>query len=171
MLFNNIIGQQEIKQQLDEMLQHNRLSQALLFLGKEGSGALPLALAFAQFVVCEKVNGQQSIVNGPSLFGDEPVSSNHQPATDPRDRLSEAMHEPMGRLDAVDVGAKKLTVQTEFFRNPAGRIETKVYLGGALKKVYTDDVDADDPELQKRIDAFHQAKIAEIMEGLRARKA
>jgi hypothetical protein len=80
------------------------------------------------------------------------------------------MNDPMGRLDAFDVGAKKLTVQTEFFRNPAGRIETKVYLGGALKKVYTDAVDADDPELQKRIDGFHQARIAEIMEGLRARK-
>ncbi len=35
------------------MLQHNRLSHALLFLGKDGSGALPLALAFAQYIVCE----------------------------------------------------------------------------------------------------------------------
>src|SRR5438093_11766007 len=30
------------------MVQQNRLSHALLFLGKEGSGALPLAIAFAQ---------------------------------------------------------------------------------------------------------------------------
>jgi len=36
------------------MVQHNRLSHALLFLGKEGSGALPLALALAQYVTCEK---------------------------------------------------------------------------------------------------------------------
>jgi DNA polymerase-3 subunit delta' len=77
MLFKDIIGQQEIKQQLAEMVQHNRLSHALIFLGKEGSGALSLALAFAQFVVCEKVNGKASFVQaGPSLFGDEtPVSS------------------------------------------------------------------------------------------------
>lgn len=33
------------------MVEQNRLSHALLFLGKEGSGALPLALAFAQYVV------------------------------------------------------------------------------------------------------------------------
>src|SRR4249919_3086014 len=33
------------------MIQHNRLSHALLFLGKEGSGALPLAVAFAQYIV------------------------------------------------------------------------------------------------------------------------
>ena len=34
-------------------MQGNRLSHALLLLGPEGSGALPLALAFAQYVVCE----------------------------------------------------------------------------------------------------------------------
>jgi DNA polymerase-3 subunit delta' len=35
------------------MVQHNRLSHALLFLGKEGSGALPLAINFAQFLVSQ----------------------------------------------------------------------------------------------------------------------
>lgn len=82
------------------------------------------------------------------------------------------MQEPMGRLDAFDVAAKKLTVQTEFFVRPSWRIETKVYLGGALKKVYTEELDGTpEAELQKRIDAFHQAKIHDILEGLRARKA
>ena len=80
------------------------------------------------------------------------------------------MQDPMGRLDAFDVGAKKLTVQTEFFARPNARIETKVYLGGALKKVYTEEVSVDEG-LQSRIDAFHQTKIDEIVEGLRARKA
>ncbi len=82
MLFKDIIGQVAIKKQLAEMLQHNRLSHALLFLGKEGSGGLPLALAFAQFIVCEKVNDHRSSVNSPSLFGEEPVTSNKQPATE-----------------------------------------------------------------------------------------
>jgi hypothetical protein len=82
------------------------------------------------------------------------------------------MTDPMGRLDAFDVGAKKLTVQTEYFSRPNLRIETKVYLGGALKKVYTEDLSGvAENELQARIDAFHQAKIDEIVEGLRARKA
>ena len=82
------------------------------------------------------------------------------------------MQDPMGRLDAFDVGAKKLTVQTEFFSRPAWRIETKVYLGGALKKVYTEDLsDADEAQLQARLDAYHQKRIDEIVEGLRARKA
>ena len=77
----------------------------------------------------------------------------------------------MGRLDAFDVGPRKLTVQTEFFPRPAWRIETKVYLGGELKKVYTEDVsESAEGDLQKITNEFHQAKIDEIMEGLRARK-
>lgn len=53
MQFKDIVGQKKIKQHLVEMVEQNRLSHALLFLGKDGSGALPLALAFAQFVVCQ----------------------------------------------------------------------------------------------------------------------
>lgn len=85
--------------------------------------------------------------------------------------MSDPQKPPMGRLDAFDVGPKKLTIQTEFFTRPAWRIETKVYLGGELKKLYTEDlVGSPEDELQKRINEFHQAKIDEIMEGLRARK-
>ncbi len=51
MQFKDVIGQIPVKQHLAEMVEQNRLSHALLFLGKEGSGALPLALAFAQYVV------------------------------------------------------------------------------------------------------------------------
>lgn len=50
MLFREVIGQQQVKQHLVEMVRNNRISHALLFLGKEGSGALPLALAFANYV-------------------------------------------------------------------------------------------------------------------------
>ena len=74
----------------------------------------------------------------------------------------------MGRLDAVDIGSKKLTIQTEFFSRPSWRLETKVYLGGALKKVYTEDLAATPAgELQKTVDTFHQTKMDEIVSGLR----
>lgn len=76
MQFSDIIGQQEVKQQLAELVQHNRLSHALLFLGKEGNGSLPLAIAFAQYLVCEKINGKagSTAQTGPSLFGEpEPL--------------------------------------------------------------------------------------------------
>ena len=70
MQFEKIIGQKETKEQLVQMVQHNRLSHALLFLGKEGSGALSLAMAFAQYIVCEKVNGKKAALSTPSLFGE-----------------------------------------------------------------------------------------------------
>ncbi|MCX6208109.1 MAG: hypothetical protein NTZ59_01070 [Bacteroidetes bacterium] len=53
MNWNNVIGQQAVKQHLQDMVKHNRLSHALLFLGKEGSGALPLAIEFGKYVVCQ----------------------------------------------------------------------------------------------------------------------
>jgi DNA polymerase-3 subunit delta' len=82
MQFKDIIRQPEVKQNLTELVQHNRLSHALLFLGKEGSGVLPMALAFAQYVVCETVNGKSQHNVGPSLFGEQPATGNQQPATD-----------------------------------------------------------------------------------------
>ena len=82
--------------------------------------------------------------------------------------VTEPANPPMGRLDAVDIGSKKLTVQTEFFPRPNWRIETKIYLGGALKKVYTEDLSSTpEPELQRRVDTFHQEKMEEIVTGLR----
>lgn len=68
MLFKDVIGQNEVKQHLAEMVQLNRLSHALLFLGRQGSGALSLALAFARFLVCEKVYGKSSSNQSASLF-------------------------------------------------------------------------------------------------------
>lgn len=73
MLFKNIIGQKEVKQQLVEMVQHNRLSHALLFLGKEGSGALAIAMAFAQYIsLLPNPSSFEKDKNEVSLFG-EPV--------------------------------------------------------------------------------------------------
>jgi DNA polymerase-3 subunit delta' len=81
MQFKNIIGQADTKDQLAQMVQHNRLSHALLFLGKEGSGGLSLAMAFAQYIVCEKVNNKKNADAGPSLFG-EPEPTEQIPLTD-----------------------------------------------------------------------------------------
>ncbi|PWT71450.1 MAG: hypothetical protein C5B59_17900 [Bacteroidetes bacterium] len=70
MLFRDIIGQDPIKHTLTALIRQNRLSHALLFLGPEGSGALPLALSFAQFLVCEKRNDVgKSAAASNSLFG------------------------------------------------------------------------------------------------------
>src|ERR1044071_9620629 len=80
MRFSDIIGQEEIKKQLVELVQHNRLSHALLFLGKEGSGSLQLAIALAQFLTCEKAN-PRTVYSSPGLFGEEVTSSKLQTAS------------------------------------------------------------------------------------------
>lgn len=53
MLFKEIIGQEGLKQQLIQTVQENRVSHAQLFLSAEGSGALPLAIAYAQYLNCQ----------------------------------------------------------------------------------------------------------------------
>ena len=53
MEWSKVIGQENVKTHLKEMVSQNRLSHALLFLGKEGTGALPLAIEFAKYVVCQ----------------------------------------------------------------------------------------------------------------------
>ena len=52
MRFSDVIGQQEVKQQLQRLLAENRLPHALLFSGPEGSGKLAMALALAQRLLC-----------------------------------------------------------------------------------------------------------------------
>jgi DNA polymerase-3 subunit delta' len=54
MLFKEVVGQQEIKIKMRGLIRNNRLSHALLLNAPEGAGGLPLALAFSQFLVCEK---------------------------------------------------------------------------------------------------------------------
>ena len=53
MQFQDIIGQEAIKQKLINSVNENRVSHAQLFLGPEGSGSLALAVAYAQYLSCE----------------------------------------------------------------------------------------------------------------------
>ena len=71
MQFNQIIAQEPTKNKLKDLVQNNRLSHALLFLGKEGTGSLSLAIAFAQYILCEKVNPNSKANNAITLFGNE----------------------------------------------------------------------------------------------------
>jgi DNA polymerase-3 subunit delta' len=52
MLFNQIIGQEHIKKHLQQSAENGRVPHAQLFVGKEGSGTLPMAIAYAQFLLC-----------------------------------------------------------------------------------------------------------------------
>jgi DNA polymerase-3 subunit delta' len=58
MLFKQIIGQETIKKQLIQSVKSNRIPHAQLFIGPQGSGKLPLAIAYARYINCtNKQNG------------------------------------------------------------------------------------------------------------------
>src|SRR5262245_3946527 len=52
MRFADITGHSELKQRLIYSVLESRISHAQLFLGEEGTGALPLSIAYAQFISC-----------------------------------------------------------------------------------------------------------------------
>lgn len=52
MLFSEVIGHEDLKKRLIQSVRESRVSHAQLFLGPEGSGKLPLALAYAQYINC-----------------------------------------------------------------------------------------------------------------------
>lgn len=51
MSFDTVIGQEHIKQHLQTSAENGRIPHAQLFVGKEGSGTLPMAIAYAQFLL------------------------------------------------------------------------------------------------------------------------
>ena len=60
MQFAEIVGQKKIKRQLAAMADEGRVSHAILFCEEPGYGALPLAIAFAQYMSCPSKEGGDS---------------------------------------------------------------------------------------------------------------
>lgn len=54
MQFKDIIGHESIKSRLIKTVNEGRISHAQLFLGPEGCGNLPMAIAYSQYISCEK---------------------------------------------------------------------------------------------------------------------
>ncbi len=90
MRFCQIIGQEEVKQRLLKDAQEDRVPHALMLCGPRGAGKLPLALALAQYLLCEKTT-QKPEPQGPNLFGDmDPAFSvSSSASTAPSAALSE----------------------------------------------------------------------------------
>ena len=60
MQFKDIIGQEEVKQHLIRSVSSGRVPHAQLFLGREQSGLLPLAWAYAQYLQCPHRTSEDS---------------------------------------------------------------------------------------------------------------
>jgi len=64
--FKGIYGQEESKAYLKSLVVNNRLPHALLFTGKEGSGKLAMALAFASYIQCQNREQEDSCGSCPA---------------------------------------------------------------------------------------------------------
>lgn len=60
MLFKDILGQDHIKKHLTTSVDNGRIAHAQLFVGHEGSGTLPMAIAYAQYLLCANSNGENT---------------------------------------------------------------------------------------------------------------
>jgi len=52
MFFKDVIGQEFLKEKLLKSVNEDHVSHAWLFFGTEGAGALPLAIAYARYILC-----------------------------------------------------------------------------------------------------------------------
>ena len=66
MLFADVIGHDDLKKRLIQSVKESRVPHAQLFLGPEGSGKLPLALAYAQYINCTNRSETDSCGQCPS---------------------------------------------------------------------------------------------------------
>ncbi len=63
MLFRNILGLAHIKKHLAVSANSGRVPHAQLFVGPEGCGLLPMALAYAQYIICGNTDEENSGAN------------------------------------------------------------------------------------------------------------
>lgn len=82
MFFKDVIGQTHIKNHLKTSVENGRIPHAQLFVGKEGSGVLPMAIAFAQYLLASTSNDKESCrikcenLAHPDMHFSFPVTSN-----------------------------------------------------------------------------------------------
>jgi len=60
MLFSQILGLKHIKSYLTSSVERGRIPHAQLFVGPNGSGTLPMAIAYAQYILCQNTDGENT---------------------------------------------------------------------------------------------------------------
>ena len=68
MHWDEVIGQEEVKTRLKQMVGEGRLPHALLFCGPAGSGKMALALAFASYLLTETASNETARHNAEAML-------------------------------------------------------------------------------------------------------
>jgi len=66
--WDEVIGQEEVKTRLKQMVGEGRLPHALLFCGPAGSGKMALALAFASYLLTETTSNEMARHNAEAML-------------------------------------------------------------------------------------------------------
>lgn len=98
MQFKNIIGQKPVIDRMLSSYRENRVAHTQLFLGTQGTGVFPLAMAFAQFINCQHKQENDSCgvcpsckkyekLSHPDLHFFFPTTTNDTVKKDPKSEL------------------------------------------------------------------------------------
>ena len=151
MLFSEILGQDHIKNHLTKSADSGRIPHAQLFVGPEGCGTLPMAIAYAQYILCSNTNGENSNGNAacnlkfqnfshPDLHFVFPVATNSEVKSHPvsanflkswREFITET---PYGSLfdwyKKIDIANKQGQIGVDEAQEIVKSLSLKAYEGG-----------------------------------------
>ena len=146
MLFSDILGQEHIKSHLQTSADNGRIAHAQLFIGKEGSGTLPLALAYAQYLLCLDAKDPEASrikcgnMSHPDMHFAFPVATNHKIKRHPTssDFLQEfrtfVQDTPYGNLfdwfHVLEIENKQGIINVDEAENIVKSLQLKSYEGG-----------------------------------------
>jgi DNA polymerase-3 subunit delta' len=151
MQFSEILGQEYIKSHLTKSADSGRIPHAQLFVGPEGSGTLPMAIAYAQYILCGNAKGENQGANEscnlkfdklshPDLHFVYPTVSTEDVKTKPKsiDFISDwrafITHNPYGSLfdwyAVLDVNNKQGLIRVEDASDIVKTLSLKSFEGG-----------------------------------------
>lgn len=146
MFFNDIIGQDYIKNHLKTTVENGRISHAQLFVGKEGSGTLPMAIAYAQHLLVSTSDDKNACkikcdkLTHPDLHFAFPVTSNDKVKKHPVSNLfledwrAFIKEQPYGSLynwlQFIGVENKQGLIGVDEAENIVKSLQLKSYEGG-----------------------------------------
>lgn len=146
MTFEKIIGQEHIKTHLQQSAENSRIPHAQLFVGKEGSGTLLMAIAYAQFLLCnfsdnpDACNIKCDKLQHPDLHFAFPVTTNDKIKKHPvsslflEDWRSFLKNQPYGNLfqwlQHIGVENKQGIIGVDEAEEIVKKLQLKSYEGG-----------------------------------------
>jgi len=147
-LFKEVIGQEEVKKSLITNVKKGRISHAQLFVSGKGTGGIPMAIAYAQYILCENRSDNDSCgecpsckkikqLSHPDVHFSYPFILSESKVNSDRfisDWRIQVLKEPYFDIDvwneAMDAGTKKPIINVEEAINISNKIGLKSFEGG-----------------------------------------